>query len=1242
VTGKIRVLIVDDSPLDVILIEWELIRAGHLLVTRRVDTASEMSAALDEAAWDVVICDYRLPQFSALAVLELIKSRGLDVPVIIISGVIDEQTAGEMMRTGAQDYLMKGSLARLGPVVERELRDAAYRAHRRREAEQLTETAARLEASAIHRMTHDGLTDLPNRSLLRDRLNLVLDDSGSSVALVLLDMDRFKEVNDALGHQVGDTLLQQIGARLQDAVQATDLVARLGGDEFAILLPGSDVTHAERVAEDLLRVLHAPFMLDGQPIVVAASIGIAVAPEHGQDADTLFRCADIAMYQAKSAGTSPAIYRPDLNRNSPDRLAMLGELRTGIEHGELVLYYQPKINFRDGALVGVEALVRWQHPERGFLPPDDFIPLAEQTGLISPLSYWVLEAAVKQQRAWRALGIDIPVAVNLSRRVLHDSRLPETVARLLARSGVSPAALILEITESSLMADPVRSGDNLKQLRALGVRISIDDFGTGYSSLASLKNLSVDELKIDQSFVQAMATDASARAIVRAIIDLADALKLSVVAEGVEDRATWDVLAGRGCDVAQGYFLSRPIAAPELQEWVRKLNPSRLAITDESGLDDALQERIRRRGARLTAEDEFMARKQAEAALRASEEGNRLALQAAGMGTWHVDVVNNTHAWSPESEALFGLAPGTFAGNFANFRDSIHPDDWSSLDAEWHRALAERRDFRIAYRAVWPNGDTHWIEDNGHAMYASDGTPLRMTGTSMDITERKLAEEALRASEERFRKQYKSFPLPTYSWVQDGDDFLMQDFNDAATAIDGGDIAEWVGGRASDRYSDHPELLAYLHECLTAQRTLRRELAYRFPRSGQNRQLVVTYVFVPPQTVMTHIEDVTEARRAEQQRAAMAQSEKLRALGQMASGIAHDVNQSLMLVASYSDLARQALEQGAPNVAEAQDLLATATQAAMDGGETVNRLLSFTRAAPVDEGKHVDLSSAVREAAQLTAPRWRDAAQAEGRPISLHVAADGHPTIRVSPAQLRELMTNLIFNAVDALPTGGTIGLRVAAEEGLGIVEIVDSGVGMTAEVQARVFEPFFTTKGNRGTGLGLTMVFGIVEQHGGHIQVRSTPGEGTTLRITFPLVDALVEAEALPRSAVVFGSSRPLRVLAVDDEPMITRAVVRMLKPAGHMVSVAASGEEALEKLAGQAFDVVVSDMGMGAGMNGWELADAVRSRWPSVRFVLATGWGAAMDPVEARGRGVEAVLCKPYRPTDLLQALEGYAAAA
>jgi diguanylate cyclase len=713
---------------------------------------------------------------------------------------------------------------------------------------------------------HDGLTDLPNRTLLHDRLSQAILSArrgNTPLTLLLIDLDRFKEINDTFGHHYGDLLLQQIGPRLRRVLRDSDTVARLGGDEFGIVLPTTNAEAALAVAQQLLRRLEAPFEVDGQTVEIGASIGIASYPTDGNDAATLLRLADVAMYVAKRGEHGIVVYAPEHDHYSAERLALGGELRGAIERNQLLLHFQPKLDLRDGTLVGVEALVRWQHPLRGFLPPSEFIPLAEQTGLIHPLTRWVLDAALRQHQAWLAMGLEVPVAVNLSRRTLHDPQLPEMVAQLLARWDVPPAALVLEITESSLMADPQRAFEHLTQLRTLGVRISIDDFGTGFSSLASLKALPLDELKIDQSFVQAMATDASARAIVRAIIDLADALNLRVVAEGVEDRATWDVLAGLGCEVAQGYFLSRPVAAAELEAWIAQVVPTWLAAPADSCFEDALQERIRGRGARLTAEEEFIARKQAEAALRASEERNRLALQAAGMGTWDWDVINDVHTWSAETEVLFGFAPGTFDGTFAAFRRAVNPNDWPAFEIEELAAQAERRDSVTSYRTVWSDGGVHWMESKGRSLYAPDGTLVRMTGTCMDITERKRAEEALRASEERLQKQYQDLPLPTYSWCQAGDDFVLEAYNDAAEAATEGHVGEWLGSRASKRYKDQPEILAELHACLTEQRTRRRETR-SYGNVGQVGRLAITCVFVPPQSVMLHTHDGADAMHAEQ------------------------------------------------------------------------------------------------------------------------------------------------------------------------------------------------------------------------------------------------------------------------------------------------------------------------------------------------------------------------------------------
>jgi diguanylate cyclase (GGDEF)-like protein/PAS domain S-box-containing protein len=425
----------------------------------------------------------------------------------------------------------------------------------------------RAETALVYQAQHDALTGLPNRTLLLDKLRQAIA-SDAPIGLLLLDLDGFKEVNDTLGHHAGDALLQQVGARLRHTLREADCIARLGGDEFAAIVPAREPDAAAIVARNLLRLFQMPYEIEGQPIVIGASIGIAQSPEHGNEADTLLRRADVAMYVAKRAGAGMAVYAPDQDQHSPDRLTMIGDLRRAIEENELVLHYQPKIDLRTGALNSVEALVRWPHPLRGLIAPDQFISVAEQSGLIDGLSRLVLRAALRQIRAWRRSGVDIRVAVNLSARNLLDQKLPDMIGELLAEHGLPAELLGLEITESTLMADPTRALAVLGRLRDMGIGISIDDFGTGHSSLAYLKRLPVSELKIDRSFVRDITHDESDRLIVRAMIDLAHSLGLRVVAEGVEDLPTQLLLTGLGCDIAQGYFLSHPLRGPEVTHWL--------------------------------------------------------------------------------------------------------------------------------------------------------------------------------------------------------------------------------------------------------------------------------------------------------------------------------------------------------------------------------------------------------------------------------------------------------------------------------------------------------------------------------------------------------------------------------------------------------------------------------------------------------------------------------------------------
>jgi diguanylate cyclase (GGDEF)-like protein len=423
-----------------------------------------------------------------------------------------------------------------------------------------------------HQALHDDLTDLPNRTLLYDRMEVALaaaERSGEPAALLLVDLDRFKEVNDTLGHDTGDRLLEEVAARLQGVVRRGDTLARLGGDEFAVLLRGlPDRGMAAELAGRLQDAIARPFTLDGVVAVLDASIGIAHCPEHGTDVHTLVQRADVAMYDAKRSRTSIETYTPERDPYSAERLQLLGELRSAIGAGELVLHYQPKVDVGSQRVVGVEALLRWQHPVHGLLPPAEFVPLAERTGAIGDLTRWVLDAALAQCRAWRDAGLDLTMAVNLAAPNIADATLPDVVAGLLELHGVPGDRLECEISEHTVMADPRRAMAILERLRALGVKLSLDDFGTGHSSLSYLKRLPLDEVKIDRSFVMGMTDDDNDAAIVRTTIDLARNLGLEVVAEGVETEAILRNLSDLSCDIAQGFYLSKAMPADELDGWL--------------------------------------------------------------------------------------------------------------------------------------------------------------------------------------------------------------------------------------------------------------------------------------------------------------------------------------------------------------------------------------------------------------------------------------------------------------------------------------------------------------------------------------------------------------------------------------------------------------------------------------------------------------------------------------------------
>jgi diguanylate cyclase (GGDEF)-like protein/PAS domain S-box-containing protein len=420
---------------------------------------------------------------------------------------------------------------------------------------------------------HDGLTALPNRLLFNDRLEhdiLIGNRENKPLALLLMDLDRFKEINDTFGHHKGDSVLQQLAPRVRGLLRDSDTFARLGGDEFGILLPGASIEGAVLAAEKIAGALSQAFVVDGLSLEIGASIGIALFPEHGANADALMRHADAAMYAAKQSRLGHAVYAAEQDQNDPLRPALIDDLRRVADCDQWVLHYQPEVDLKSGLVTGAEALVRWRHPLEGLVFPNAFIPLAERSGLIKPVDRWVLDAALRQCRDWQRSGLAISVAVNLSARSLQDPKLPVHAARLLRRYDLRPGRLTLEIADSVMIAELNHAIDTLLQLSRMGVRISIDDFGAGYASLSHLRKLPIHQIKIDKTFVANITGDVDGAEVFRLVVELAQRLGLRVVAEGVESREVWDKLVAIGCDAAHGYYVCRPVPAEKFNGWLKE------------------------------------------------------------------------------------------------------------------------------------------------------------------------------------------------------------------------------------------------------------------------------------------------------------------------------------------------------------------------------------------------------------------------------------------------------------------------------------------------------------------------------------------------------------------------------------------------------------------------------------------------------------------------------------------------
>ncbi|MBV6520369.1 MAG: hypothetical protein MNPFHGCM_00475 [Gemmatimonadaceae bacterium] len=680
--APLRVLLVEDSESDAALLIRHLERGGYRIAVRRVESAEEMRTALDDAGWDIVISDYNLPAFDAPRALATLQASGKDIPFVVVSGNMGEEIAVAMMRDGAHDYLLKSDLARLGPAIQREVREAEERRraneelqlaasvfHGTRECLAVTDGLRRiisvnkafseftgwtledvihlpptfmersetadgdmddawivaetrghwqgevwyrvrsgelrphwLSISAVQdpgkRVRHficssndvsasktaeqqiqylahyDVVTGLPNRVLFQERIEHALAAArryNDVLAVMFLDLDRFKNINDTLGHPLGDRLLKAVAQRLATCTRTSDTVARLGGDEFVIVLTRTSVEGAAQAAEVFLRALEEPYQMDAHVLTVSASIGISIFPNDGDDVDTLVKHADTALYHAKDRGrNSFEFFTADLNRRAYELVRLESALRTAVERNEFQLEYQPRVDVVSGTITGAEALLRWYHPTMGCVMPDRFIWVAEDTGQIEAIGEWVLRETCRQNARWQAAGMPkFPIAVNVSAHQFRNRNFVATVQRALSAAGLDPHYLELELTEGIVMQDAETSIRTMRALHELHVPIAIDDFGTGHSCLSYLKRLPLTHLKVDRSFMDGCPDDESDSAIVKAVIGLAHTLRLRTIAEGVEHDAQLAFLREYGCDSYQGYHFSKPLPAAVFEAVVR-------------------------------------------------------------------------------------------------------------------------------------------------------------------------------------------------------------------------------------------------------------------------------------------------------------------------------------------------------------------------------------------------------------------------------------------------------------------------------------------------------------------------------------------------------------------------------------------------------------------------------------------------------------------------------------------------
>ncbi|WP_338450142.1 PAS domain S-box protein [Niallia oryzisoli] len=919
-----------------------------------------------------------------------------------------------------------------------------------------------IEKSNEYLAFHDYLTGLPNRNMLNRRLPNELTqafEKKQSMAVLFIDLDRFKVINDTLGHNMGDLLLKEVANRLEASMHDRDTIYRQGGDEFTVTLTDADRNRASKVARQIIDVLAVPFNIKGYEIFISPSIGISLFPEDGETGEILIKHADFAMYQAKKAGKNRYhFYSSHEHGGRINPLKMEMELHKAIERKELLLHYQPKINLKTGKITGVEALIRWLHPDWGMVSPGTFIPLVEETGLIIPIGEWALHAACKQNKEWQQRGFSTVVSVNLSPRQFKQSNLVQTIARVLQKTGLEPHCLEVEITES-MTADIERTISTLQQLKKLGVRISIDDFGTGFSSLNYLKQLPVDTLKIDQSFVRELYKNPNDETIVKTIISMTHNLNLTVVAEGIESKEQLAFLQQHLCDEGQGYFFSKPLTKEQLEERI----PDIQQIVKDHGISQDLNER-------MWAEELLnLAKKEMEDTVRLQQ----------GM-IFKVKKINGRFIHTLcDGELMYrlGAIPTQVVGKELH---EFLPHESASKKSEY-------------YHRVWDGEELVSYEDRLNGIHylahlrpiKRGGEVVEFIGSCVDITDRKQAEEALRESEYKYRLIAEN--MTDILTLVDHNGMILYASPSFETVL-GFPSKHYEGKSSFDKIhpEDKPFVMSQFEQVMRTKSSS--QIEYRSLHANGNWILVegVGTPVIGSNGEVKHVivvgRDITEKRKAEE---LLAKSEKLAVVGELAAGVAHEIRNPITSIKGFMQLFQEGMvkEEFFPVIFNEFNRIE----------EIIREFLTLAKPQDI-QLKRADLKTVLNDVETLL----NSEAHLQNVQLVQEFGQD-IPTIMCDRNQIKQVFINLVKNGIEALPNGGFVKIQAVKEPENVLIKVIDNGMGISEERLQRLGEPFFSNK-EKGTGLGLMLCFRIIRQHNGTIGFKSKKNQGTTVEVRLPI----------------------------------------------------------------------------------------------------------------------------------------------